>query len=765
MKLALFLPSVPDQQEQETGEAGRSVLRCGRVEDDVIVQVHAVDPIAYIEHEGADIARFGLADVVLRAPVLAVPSVRDFYGFHAHAAQVRELRGELVPVEWYQRPRFYFSNPAAISHPGDAISFPVGSVEWDYELEVAAVIGSAGQIAGMTIMNDWSARDVQRAEVRVGLGPAKGKDFSTTLGPWLVTLDELGDLRLDMIARVNGEIRSRGNLGEMYHSWEAIRAEAASGTRLARGDVLGSGTVGSGCILEHADHRWLRADDSVELEVDGLGVLRNTVAAATRTQPGANDNAADWAVEIPARPSLDDKAAAGAAVIGGVTTRPRRRGDRRVADLLAAERVSLEGRTRHSATLYRECRRRLPRGVNSEFQFREPYPIYIARGRGSTIVDADANSYIDFHAGAGALLGGHANPVLLQAIAASLADGTCFAAASGHSLPVAEALAERYGLPLWRFTNSGTEAVMAGIRVARAVTRRDLVLRMRASYNGHADSMLVGLGRAAADAGASPAEPGVPAAVAELTLTVPFNDLEALQQVMGRHGQELACIIVELPLCTPQMEEPDPAYLTALRDLSRRYGTVLLVDDVKTGLALGHGGSLATYRVEADLVALAKGVAGGVAFGALGGAGWLMGRLGQDGPGVYGTLNGNPLSMAAADAMLRQVLTPEAHDAISALNAGVGKRLREIFASSGCGCTVVTVGGKGRHQPRRDARRSGHAADDVFTELVWTFALNRGVYLAPAPDLRWTLTVAHSDRDVEALASVVADVHELLGHL
>jgi glutamate-1-semialdehyde 2,1-aminomutase len=765
MKLALFLSPVSDRQEQEAGGGGQPVLRCGRVEDDMIVQIDAVDPIAYIEHGGADVAQFGLTDVVLRAPVLVVPSVRDFYGFHAHAAQLRELRGEMVPVEWYQRPRFYFSNPAAISHPEDAIPFPAGSVEWDYELEVAAVIGSVGQIAGMTIMNDWSARDLQRAEVRVGLGPAKGKDFSTTLGPWLVTLDELGDLRLDMFARVNGEIRSRGNLGEMYHSWEAIRAEAAQSTRLVRGDVLGSGTVGSGCILEHGDHRWLRAGDSVELEVAGLGVLRNTVAAARRTQPGARDSAAEGAMEMTAQPSADDQTTGWTVVIGGGTIQPPSRENQRAADLLAAEQARLEGRTHRSSAMYRECRQRLPRGVNSEFQFREPYPIYIARGHGSTIVDADANSYIDFHVGAGALLGGHANPVLLQAITASMADGTCFAAASGHSLPVAEALAERYGLPLWRFTNSGTEAVMAGIRVARAVTRRDLVLRMRASYNGHADSMLVGLGLAGADAGGSLAEPGVPAAVAELTLTAPFNDLEALHQIMSRHGAELACIVVELPLCTPQMEEPDPAYLSELRELSRRYGTALLVDDVKTGLALGHGGSLATYQVEADLVALAKGVAGGVAFGALGGADWLMGRLGQGGPGIYGTLNGNPLSMAAADAMLRQVLTPEAHDAISALNAGLGKRLGEIFASSGCGCTVVAVGGKGGINLAATAAGHGNAANDVFTELVWTFALNRGVYLAPAPDLRWTLTAAHGDRDVEALASAVADVHELLGHL
>jgi fumarylacetoacetate (FAA) hydrolase len=185
-----------------------------------------------------------------------------------------------VPAEWYEQPVFYFSNPAAIYGPEDEIAYPEGSQELDYELEVAAVIGDAtgaGVIGGFTIMNDWSARDVQRQEMKVGLGPAKGKDFATSLGPVVVTPDELGDLRLEMVARVNGEERSRGNLGDMYHSWESIVARASANTRLLPGDVLGSGTVGSGCILEHGDNRWLRPGDVVELEVEGIGVLRNVI--------------------------------------------------------------------------------------------------------------------------------------------------------------------------------------------------------------------------------------------------------------------------------------------------------------------------------------------------------------------------------------------------------------------------------------------------------------------------------------------------------
>src|SRR5918911_811711 len=154
------------------------------------------------------------------------------------------------------------------------------SVRDFYELEVAAVVGDVtgrDVIGGFTIMNDWSARDLQRREMKVGLGPAKGKDFATSLGPVVVTPDELGDLRLEMVARVNGEERSRGNLGDMYWSWQALAEAPARNTELRPGDVLGSGTVGTGCILEHGDERWLQPGDEVELEVEGIGVLRNRV--------------------------------------------------------------------------------------------------------------------------------------------------------------------------------------------------------------------------------------------------------------------------------------------------------------------------------------------------------------------------------------------------------------------------------------------------------------------------------------------------------
>ena len=251
----------------------------GVIEGDVVHQLAAQTLQAFFTGGGSARrhAEYPLGDVVLRPPVLHPPSVRDFYAFEQHVKTARASRGLEMPAEWYDIPVFYFSNPAAIYGPDDDVPYPDGTHELDFELEVAAIIGAEGRIGGFTIMNDWSARDLQRAEMRVGLGPSKGKDFATSLGPIVVTPDEFDGSTGTMIARVNGEERSRGSLGDMYHSWDAIAGHAARNTRLLPGDILGSGTVGPGCILELGDGRWLQRGDVVELEVEEIGVLRNRV--------------------------------------------------------------------------------------------------------------------------------------------------------------------------------------------------------------------------------------------------------------------------------------------------------------------------------------------------------------------------------------------------------------------------------------------------------------------------------------------------------
>ncbi|HKY12719.1 MAG TPA: fumarylacetoacetate hydrolase family protein [Gaiellaceae bacterium] len=250
-----------------------------RIEGDRVVQLAAQTLESYFTGGGKarEHAEYTLDEIELLPPVLRPPSIRDFYAFEQHVKTARAARGLDVPEEWYRIPVFYFSNPEVIFGPEDEIPYPIGTKELDYELEVAAVIGAGGRIGGFTVMNDWSARDLQRAEMKVGLGPSKGKDFATSLGPIVVTPDEFDGSAATMVAKVNGEERSRGELADMYHSWDAIVEHAARNTVLHAGDILGSGTVGTGCILEHGDGRWLQPGDVVELEVEGIGTLRNTV--------------------------------------------------------------------------------------------------------------------------------------------------------------------------------------------------------------------------------------------------------------------------------------------------------------------------------------------------------------------------------------------------------------------------------------------------------------------------------------------------------
>ena len=207
------------------------------------------------------------------------PSVRDFMAHEEHVRRARENRGLEVPAAWYQLPVFYFSNPGAIYADGEDVRCPADTEKLDYELELACVIGADGRPEGFTVMNDFSARDLQALEMQVGLGPAKGKDFATALGPELVSPDELpGDLDMRCWARVNGEVRTESRTGGMRFGWEELLAAAARNTPgLAAGDVIGSGTVGGGCILEHGDGRWLRPGDVVELEIEGIGILRNRI--------------------------------------------------------------------------------------------------------------------------------------------------------------------------------------------------------------------------------------------------------------------------------------------------------------------------------------------------------------------------------------------------------------------------------------------------------------------------------------------------------
>jgi fumarylacetoacetate (FAA) hydrolase len=261
------------------------------------------DPFGLQTRKGSRVG-YRLEDVHLLPPLLRPMSLRDFYAFEAHVSAANTIRGRSVPEEWYQFPVFYFTNPNTIFGPEDLVPHPSYTQAMDYELEVACIIGKAGiniapekaleHIFGFTIFNDWSARDIQRKEMKVGLGPAKGKDFASSLGPYIVTPDELSDRStgrpgvydLKMKARVNGKEYSSGNWKDLHYSFGEMIARASHDVYLLPGEVLGSGTVGTGCLLEltQAQGPWLQPGDTVELEVEKLGVLRNVVSEIDRKQ-------------------------------------------------------------------------------------------------------------------------------------------------------------------------------------------------------------------------------------------------------------------------------------------------------------------------------------------------------------------------------------------------------------------------------------------------------------------------------------------------
>ncbi len=264
--------------------------------DELMSGMAGVNPLQ-LKGAGRQPLAYPISEVALYPPLPRPMSLRDFYAFEDHVRAANAIREREVPPEWYQRPVFYFSNVSAIFGPEETIPYPSYSEALDFELEVACVIGRQGRdipaesaaeyIFGYTIFNDWSARDEQRREMSVGLGPAKGKDFASSLGPALVTADELAEQQADrpgvfdasMIARVNGETRSEGNWNQLHYSFGEMIARASADVYLMPGDVIGSGTVGSGSLLEltGADGPWLKPGDVVELEIEGLGVLRNRV--------------------------------------------------------------------------------------------------------------------------------------------------------------------------------------------------------------------------------------------------------------------------------------------------------------------------------------------------------------------------------------------------------------------------------------------------------------------------------------------------------
>src|SRR5919106_1674997 len=373
---------------------------------------------------------------------------------------------------------------------------------------------------------------------------------------------------------------------------------------------------------------------------------------------------------------------------------------RRVAELTARQRDVFAARTPRSGETYERARMLMPKGVPSSFQENDPWPIYVDRGTGAQVWDVDGNEYLDFHNGFGVMCVGHANPKIAAAVKARMDDGTHFAAPTDGSIKVAEELRRRWGLPQWRFTNSGTESTMDAVHLARGFTGREVIVKIEGTYHGHHDAVMVSVKPPADEMGVRerpnsiPYGLGYPANTPELTRVVPFNDPMALSALLEELRGQVAGVIVEPAMMNVNIVPPVAGYLERVRELTSEHGAVLIFDEVKTGAAVAAGGATELFGVTPDVVCLAKAICGGLPGGAVGmteelGALGASGRVRQQ-----GTFHGNPLVMAAAQAALLEVLTPAAYQQLHKANASLMAGCDRVISEYGLPAHTVGLGSK-----------------------------------------------------------------------
>ena len=435
----------------------------------------------------------------------------------------------------------------------------------------------------------------------------------------------------------------------------------------------------------------------------------------------------------------------------------------RAKDITKRELATYAERTAGSQKANARARKVLPLGVPSSFQAYDPYPIVIASADGPNMVDVDGNTYTDYDMGFGALFVGHRHPAVLRALDAQIAQGTLFVNPCESNAEVAEMLAARYQLPMWRFTNSGTEATMDALRVARAATGRHKICKVEGGYHGHHDEVMVSMKPALHLAGPAdapnsvPASAGITPGVVADTVVVPYNDVVALERVLATG--EIAAFIVE-----PAMENigiclPQPGFLQKVRELTTKYGTLLVFDEVKTGITAGWGGASGFVGVQPDLVALAKSIGGGLPLGAFGGKQKYMDEITEGRVVHLGTYNGNPLCMAAARAVLAEICTHEETQATIARNAALIAELDSIIDGAGLPAHTVQFGAKGcvtwAEEPIRNYR-DYKATDFDLAFAQWIHGINRGILLPPGLDEQWLISVMHEERDAMRYAEVFA---------
>jgi glutamate-1-semialdehyde 2,1-aminomutase len=441
----------------------------------------------------------------------------------------------------------------------------------------------------------------------------------------------------------------------------------------------------------------------------------------------------------------------------------------RANEIAEREQEKLLKRTPQSARLHERAVKSMPDGVASNFQANDPYPIYLDSGKGSHVYDVDENDYLDFHGGFGVNVVGHAHPAIVEALREAAGRGIHFAVTTETTVALAEAICERFQLDQMRFVNSGTEATMDALRLARAVTGRDKVVKMEGSYHGHTDPLLFSVvpeadvlgirqdvgGQAADTAGTAyttrPTSRGVPRSMWGDTIIAPFNDAKAVEDLFSEHGGDIAAVILEPVMMNIGIVTPQPGYLQALRDACDRNGSALIYDEVKCGGTIAYGGTTERYGVKPHLAAYAKAIGGGSAIGAFGGEARLMEWVGK-GAAQQGTFNGNPLSSAAGLAALTQVLTKDAYDYLGKLGTQLAEGCDRAIAESEIPAHTVDLGAKGCVSYRSTKLTNYRDFLETIPDIYWAsypWMVNRGIFMTPGDEEQWTISVQHTEEDIQ----------------
>jgi glutamate-1-semialdehyde 2,1-aminomutase len=438
----------------------------------------------------------------------------------------------------------------------------------------------------------------------------------------------------------------------------------------------------------------------------------------------------------------------------------------RAAEVAEKESKQWLGRTLGSEQLYRRATRSLPNGVVSNFQTGDPYPVYLKHGKGSKVWDVDDNEYTDFHGGFGVNVVGHAHPKIVEAIRKAADDAIHFAVTTETTVALAEAICERFNCEQMRFVNSGTEATMDAVRVARAATGRDVIIKMEGSYHGHHDSVLFSVVPEADTLGmrydvdqdgkpwytTRPTSKGVPEALWDTTIIVPFNDNAAVEQAFADNPGKIAAVILEPVMMNIGIVVPNDGYLQGLRESCDRHGAVLIFDEVKCGGTIAFGGAAERFGVQPHLSAWAKAIGGGSTIGAFGGDADIMAYV-TKGAAQQGTFNGNPLSSAIGLAALTQVLTRDAYDHLGKLGTLLAEGCDRAIEDSGIPAHTVDLGAKGCVSYRSEPLTSYRDFLETVPEIYWAsypWMVNRGIFMTPGDEEQWTVSVQHTEDDIQA---------------